>query len=87
MRPQTIGTHTVFAWYHPISAEKICPLASINASTDNEVKRLFLSIAVQKSDSAESYTPKILYRLAPYADSLKQKSKVFFCLNVFYGYC
>lgn len=40
-----------------LQQKKICPLASSNASTDNEVKRLFLLISIQKSNSAESYAP------------------------------
>ena len=69
MRPQSIGTHNICV-VPPYFSRKICPLASSNASTDNEVKRLFLSISVQKSNSAESYALRFLYRLAPSADSL-----------------
>jgi len=60
--------------YHPISAAKGSrPLASNNASTFNAVKRMRLSISVQRINSAESYTLNTLYQLAPNADSLLLK--------------
>jgi len=63
-----------------------CPLASINASADNEATRLFLLISIQNSDLAESYTPFIRIDSHRPSTLLNQNRRSFSASQSLFGY-
>ena len=63
-----------------------CPLASINATANNEANRLFLLISIQNSNLAESYAPLIRIDLHRPSTLLNRNKRSFSASQSLFGY-
>lgn len=63
-----------------------CPLASINATANNEANRLFLLISIRNSNLAESYAPLIRIDLHRPSTLLNRNKRSFSASQSLFGY-